>query len=81
MQLVCRQRIGKHVLAETNRNTTIELLLEMVFYARSVQGGYKEDNWGYENEHVRCIGQGEARHTKYRRLKLGGGQAYGRSSD
>jgi hypothetical protein len=34
-----------------------------------------------ENEHVRCIGQGEARHRKYKRLKLGGGETYGRSSD
>jgi hypothetical protein len=35
---------------------------------------YKQEN--YENEHVRGIGQGEARHIKYKRLKLGGGQAY-----
>jgi hypothetical protein len=35
----------------------------------------------HENEYVRGIGQGEARHRKYKRLKLGGGQAYGRSSD
>jgi hypothetical protein len=27
------------------------------------------------------IGQGEPRHRKYKRLKLGGGQAYDRSSD
>jgi hypothetical protein len=33
------------------------------------------------NEHVRSIGQGEGRHRKYKRLKVGGGQAYGRSSD
>jgi hypothetical protein len=33
-----------------------------------------------DNENVRNIGQGEARHRKYKRLKLGGGQAYGRSS-
>jgi hypothetical protein len=33
------------------------------------------------NENVRAIGQGEARHRKYKRLKLGGGQAYDRSSD
>jgi hypothetical protein len=34
------------------------------------------------NEHVRGIGQGEARHRKYtKRLELGGGQAYDRSSD
>jgi hypothetical protein len=30
----------------------------------------------HENEHVRSIGQGEARHRKYKLLKLGGGQAY-----
>jgi hypothetical protein len=35
----------------------------------------------HENEHVRGTGQGEARHRKYKRLKLGGGQAYDRSSD
>jgi hypothetical protein len=35
----------------------------------------------HENEHVRDIGQGEARHRKYKRLKLGGGQAYDRSGD
>jgi hypothetical protein len=29
----------------------------------------------HENEHVRSIGQGEARHRKYKGLKLGGGQA------
>jgi hypothetical protein len=33
----------------------------------------------HENEHVRGIGQGEARHRKYKRLTLGGGQAYDRS--
>jgi hypothetical protein len=35
----------------------------------------------HEIEHVRGIGQGEATHTKYKRLKLVGGQAYDRSSD
>jgi hypothetical protein len=30
---------------------------------------------------VRNIEQGEARHRKYKKLKLGGGQAYDRSSD
>jgi hypothetical protein len=33
------------------------------------------------NEHVRDIGQGEARHKKYKRLKLGGGPVYDCSSD
>jgi hypothetical protein len=35
----------------------------------------------HENEHVRSIGQGEARHIKYKRFKLSSGQAYDRSSD
>jgi hypothetical protein len=34
-----------------------------------------------ENIHVRNIRKGEARHRKYKKLKLGGGQAYDRSSD
>jgi hypothetical protein len=35
----------------------------------------------HENKHIRSIGKGEARHRKYKRLKLGGGQAFDRSSD
>jgi hypothetical protein len=35
----------------------------------------------HENENVRNIGQGEARHRKYKRLKFGDGQAYDRSND
>jgi hypothetical protein len=35
----------------------------------------------HDNENVRNIGQSEARHRKYKRLNLGGGQAYDRSSD
>jgi hypothetical protein len=34
-----------------------------------------------EKEHIHGIEQGEERHRKYKRLKLGGGQAYDRSSD
>jgi hypothetical protein len=34
----------------------------------------------HENPNVRVTGQGEPRHRKYKRLKLGGGQAYDRSS-
>jgi hypothetical protein len=32
----------------------------------------------HKNEYVCSIGQGEARHKKYKSLKLGGGQAYDR---
>jgi hypothetical protein len=35
----------------------------------------------HASEHFRSIGQGEAKHRKYKMLKLGGGQAYDRSSD
>jgi hypothetical protein len=34
----------------------------------------------HKNPNVRAIGQREVRHRKYKRLKLFGGQAYGRSS-
>jgi hypothetical protein len=34
----------------------------------------------HENENVCYIGQGEARHKKYKRLKLGGGHVYDCSS-
>jgi hypothetical protein len=33
------------------------------------------------NENVRYIGQGETRHRKYKKLKLGGGHVYDSSSD
>jgi hypothetical protein len=35
----------------------------------------------HENENVRKIGQGEPRHRKNKGIKLGGGQAYDRSSE
>jgi hypothetical protein len=35
----------------------------------------------HEKDHVHSIGQSEARHRKYKQFKLGGGQAYDRSSD
>jgi hypothetical protein len=35
----------------------------------------------HKNGHVHSIGQGEAKHRKYKRLKLGGSQAYDHSSD
>jgi hypothetical protein len=35
----------------------------------------------HENVNVRNIEQGEVRHRKYKRVKLGGGQALDRSND
>jgi len=34
----------------------------------------------HDNENVRNVGKNEAQHRKHKRLKLGGGQAYDRSS-
>jgi hypothetical protein len=35
----------------------------------------------HKNGNVRNIGEGETRYRKYKKLILGGGQAYGRSND
>jgi hypothetical protein len=35
----------------------------------------------HENEHVCSTGHAKARHRKYKKLKLGSGQAYNHSSD
>jgi hypothetical protein len=43
---ISRQRLGKHVPVATDTHTTIELLLETVFYNLSLQRSYKEGNWG-----------------------------------
>jgi hypothetical protein len=55
---IARERLGKHILAATNthatiedpvskqrieKHTTIGVLLETVFYCRSLQSGYKEE--------------------------------------
>jgi hypothetical protein len=42
---VSRQRLGKHVPAATDTYANVEVLLETVFFTRSVQRSYKEDNW------------------------------------
>jgi riboflavin synthase len=41
--VVAMQRRSKHV------STIIKLLLETVFATRSMQRGYKEDNWGTQS--------------------------------
>jgi hypothetical protein len=49
-------------------------------YIRKLRRQQAEVIQNHVNENVRNIGQGEALHRKYKRLKLGGGQAYDRSS-
>jgi hypothetical protein len=53
-------------------------MLETVFSVRSVPSLYEKRPAAITSH--RNIGQGEARHRKYKRLKLGSGQAYDRSS-
>jgi hypothetical protein len=66
---VARQRLGKHVPAATNREAAIGILLDTMFSIRSVQIGYKRRELRFGSS------------GKYKRLELGGGQAYDRSSD
>jgi hypothetical protein len=42
---VSKQRLGKHVPAATDVHATIQVLLETGISTRSVETGYKEDNW------------------------------------
>jgi predicted nucleic acid-binding Zn ribbon protein len=50
-------------------------------YITKLCGQQAEVVQNYENANVRDTGKGEARHIKYKRPKIGDGQAYDRSSD
>jgi hypothetical protein len=43
--IVSRERLGKYVSMATDKHVATEVVLETVFSNRSVQKGYKEDNW------------------------------------
>jgi hypothetical protein len=53
----------------------------MYDYITKLSSTQAEGNLNYVNPNVRGIGQGEARHGKYKRLKFGGGQAFNHSAD
>jgi hypothetical protein len=64
------------------RDLQIAFKLPCIYdYIAKLCGKQSEVIRNHENENVRNIGQGEPRHRKYKRLKLGGGQAYDRSSE
>jgi hypothetical protein len=50
-------------------------------YITKLCGQQAEITQNHDNKNVCNIGQGEARHRKYKWLKPGGGQAYDRSGD
>jgi hypothetical protein len=60
---VSMQRLGEHIPAATDRHAILEVLLESVFSTRSVERGYKKDNWGNRESSVResvkksCVGR------------------------
>jgi hypothetical protein len=60
---------------------TVFNLLYVYDYITKLYSQQAEVIQKHENEHVCSIGQDKARPRKYKRLKLGGGQAYDRSSD
>jgi hypothetical protein len=49
-------------------------------YITKLRRGQAEIIHSHENENVRNIGQGESSHGRHKRLKLGGGHLYDRSS-
>jgi hypothetical protein len=49
-------------------------------YVTKLCGRQTEIIHNHKNENVRNIGQGKTPHRKYKRLKLGGGHVYDRSS-
>jgi hypothetical protein len=83
-------------IARQPPETTIKGMLEAVISVGSAPRLYSEDSrpeyitklcrrqaeviLNHENPNVRATGQGEARHKKHKRIKLGGGQVYDRSS-
>jgi hypothetical protein len=51
-----RQQLPKHVPTARDTHATVKVLLERVLLIRSVQRGYKEDNWGNRvSESQRCV--------------------------
>jgi hypothetical protein len=85
---VARQRLSKHVMAaiittdNLPRGTSVRDLhkafhVPYVHYYITKSCRQQADVvQNHENENVCYIGQGEAPHRKYKRLKLGGGHVY-----
>jgi hypothetical protein len=51
------------------------------YYITELWGTKTEVILNYVNRNIDGIGQGETMNRKYKRLKLGGGEAYDRSAD
>jgi hypothetical protein len=74
--------IGNYPRCTSVRDLHLALQIPYIYdYVTKLCRQQAEVIQNHDNENVRTNGQGEARHRKYKRLKLGGGQAYDRSSD
>jgi hypothetical protein len=74
--------IGNYPMRTPVRHLLMTFKLPYVYdYIRILCRQQVEAIQNHENANVRNIGHGEARHKKYKRLKLGGSRAYDRSSD
>jgi hypothetical protein len=62
-------------------HAAFKLLYVYDIYITKLCGQKAEVIQNHWNEHIDSTGQGEARHGKYKKLKLRGGQAYDRSTD
>jgi hypothetical protein len=74
--------IGNFPMRTAVRDLHLAFHLPYVYdYMTKLCGQQAEVILNHDNDNVRHIGHGEARHRKYKKLKLCGGQAYDRSSD
>jgi hypothetical protein len=88
-QLMKLQRLQNRVLRDTGkldrrtpvRDFHLAFKIPYVYdYITKLCRRQAEVILNHENPNVRATGQGEARHRKHKRFKLGGGQVYSRSS-
>jgi hypothetical protein len=87
IKLQCLQNKVLHTTGNFPRRTPVREmhmafhLLYMYDYVTKLCRQQAEVILNHDNGNVRYVGQDKARHRKYKRLKLGGGQAYDCSSD
>jgi hypothetical protein len=76
------QRLQNRVLraiGKLYRRTPVRYSVHVRLHNQTMQR-QREVILNHENPNVRAIVQGETRHMKHKRLELGGGQVYDRSS-
>jgi hypothetical protein len=77
----CEDQRGKLVRTRVRDFHTVFNLSYVYDYITKLCRQQAEVIQNHENEYVCSVGEDEARVRKYKRLELGGGQAYDRSSD